>query len=81
MDDDDRRAEILRGIEAVEGKFRVERERHAGVTATLRAELHALVQEGDKAGVSLSSMAKAMNISRGRLKRMIEQLQLKALMR
>ncbi len=81
MDREDRRAEILRGIESVESKFRAERERHAGITATLRAELHTLVQEGDEAGVSLTSMAKAMKISRGRLKRMIEQLQLNALRR
>ena len=68
------REAILRALEALESRFRDEHARHVSATAEMRAELHEIVKRGDSLGVSASSMAKAMKISRGRLTRMLKAL-------
>jgi hypothetical protein len=65
---------ILRDIEALEGRFRFELDRHNANLAAMRGELHRIVERGDQLGVSVTAMAKAMKISRGRLTRMLDQL-------
>ena len=70
---DERRA-VLRDLEAVEARFRAERGRHREATAKIRTDLHTVVKRGEAAGVSITSMAKAMKISRGRLKRLLDTL-------
>ncbi len=65
---------VLRQIEALEGRFRSEQERHAANLAEMRNELNQLVQRGDDLGISVTAMSKAMKISRGRLNRMLQEL-------
>ncbi len=62
------RADVLRQIEALERRFREEGERHNAKLGEMRDELHRLMERGDALGVSITSMAKAMSVSRGRLK-------------
>jgi predicted DNA-binding protein (UPF0251 family) len=69
-----RRRDVFERIEAIEQRFREERERHVTAQAAIRADLHEVMREGDELGLSLTSMAKALKISRGRLKRLLATL-------
>ena len=65
---------VLDGLREVERRFREERARHSAAIAPIREELWRLVEQGDTLGLSLTSMAKEIKVSRGRLKRMIQRL-------
>jgi len=66
--------QFIEDVEILERRYREENERHRTATAEMRAELHALLQRGETAGISVSSIAKALSISRGRLNRMLDDL-------
>jgi hypothetical protein len=68
------REEVIGRIEAVEARFREEEQRHRSAIAAMRYDLHTAVTQGEEAGISVASMAKALKISRSRLKRMMESL-------
>jgi hypothetical protein len=77
VNDDDaaqRRKVVLDGLREVERRFREERARHSAAIAPIREELWRLVEQGDTLGLSITSMAKEIKVSRGRLKRMIQRL-------
>lgn len=77
VNDDDatkQRTVVLDGLRAVERRFREERARHSAAIAPIREELWRLVEQGDALGLSITSMAKEIKVSRGRLKRMIQRL-------
>ena len=77
MNDDDvaqQRKVVLDGLREVELRFREERARHSAAVAPIREELWRLVEQGDALGLSITSMAKEIKVSRGRLKRMIQRL-------
>lgn len=65
---------VLDGLREVERRFSEERSRHSAAIAPIREELWRLVERGDTLGLSITSMAKEIKVSRGRLKRMIQRL-------
>jgi hypothetical protein len=79
VNDDDvaqQRKVVLNGLREVERRFSEERARHSATIAPIREELWRLVERGDTLGLSITSMAKEIKVSRGRLKRMIQTLRL-----
>jgi hypothetical protein len=72
--DQSKRSAIIHGLEALERRFREEQDRNAAALAEMQNELHELAKRGADLGISVTAMSKAMKVSRGRLKRMIESL-------
>jgi hypothetical protein len=68
------REAVLAGLRSVDQRFEAERERHEDTVQAIRPDMHALLARGTAAGVGVTSMSKALGISRGRLNRIIRDL-------